>query len=892
MAQQMSQHVTLVRDMLLNLELSAEDAEIGAKEAVLQIKRENILRGADVAFGDGDYDRAVDLAFTAAKRASAARESRGPTRKGEMLDLPGLHPDLPSAMQGNMTRAEIDASIAQVKDFGFEESPETIEVLLKYNKYDVQSAMEALLAFSEKGPGAAAAAMQTLEALDAEAAGQVQSEAAAAATPVEASSGGAASDPPAPPAPPREVNPTKLADKVFKQCDWVKKKRLPEGSASLSEALVNRLTMEGATVNVQRLVLAAQRPYPGCGQGVTGTLLHQLCDFPPDLETRGDFENLATLLMELFPTEAVGGEAAVLELDALRDGDKHSPLFRAVTRGHPAIVSEFLKRARGSSSTVPASAAAAANSLEVVQVDRVCSGRTALLQALSYAGGDTEQHEKAENIANMLVEHGANVNFRGTMEFKIDGLDIDATPLFAAVLTSKLKCLAVLLAAGADPNAPCAGVPPFLQAVLEGSEKAVQLLSTKCDVNVRGSVAGGARDTTCAIEAVRRYSKPKGHAVLKVVLAAKGPKGADGKRSGCVDLNALNALGESCASVAVRSGPSDVFAKLKVLEILLDHKSDGAASSQKGGSGGPSGALNLSSVDLGETLVELVRLKDKHLDLLRKLVNVGRVDVNAPGHRPLDAALKSRHEASVQMVELFLDNGADVNVGRLVDESGDGEGSGPGGGSKAAKKKKKKEQQQQQQQAADEGGGASEQQAEDREGRGPPPLISALKLLLHEWDKDAPSQDDLNYQLLLEKKLKRIAAAPDINKLVTDPTPREDGVVAGGVEGELTAVDLLIERHHPRLASLEDQGPASFWATVGAQGDFGLDGIQEQQKWLRAKQKEVEKWGPVVEWGKRTQFFERVQKVEELLEKMAERREVWAKLNDKVTALEKGRHPT
>ena len=59
-----------------------------------------------------------------------------------MLDLPGLHPDLPSAMQGNMTRAEIDASIAQVKDFGFEESPETIEVLLKYNKYDVQSAME------------------------------------------------------------------------------------------------------------------------------------------------------------------------------------------------------------------------------------------------------------------------------------------------------------------------------------------------------------------------------------------------------------------------------------------------------------------------------------------------------------------------------------------------------------------------------------------------------------------------------------------------------------------------------------------------------------------------------------------------------------------------------
>ena len=81
MAQQMSQHVTLVRDMLLNLELSAEDAEIGAKEAVLQIKRENILRGADVAFGDGDYERAVDLAFTAAKRDLAARESSGPTRK-------------------------------------------------------------------------------------------------------------------------------------------------------------------------------------------------------------------------------------------------------------------------------------------------------------------------------------------------------------------------------------------------------------------------------------------------------------------------------------------------------------------------------------------------------------------------------------------------------------------------------------------------------------------------------------------------------------------------------------------------------------------------------------------------------------------------------------------
>jgi hypothetical protein len=145
--------------------------------------------------------------------------------------------------------------------------------------------------FSEGGPGAAAKAMSALDQL--EKAHAASRDAAAARNSPEGAAEEEKIPTPVPEAPPREILPSKLADKLVSLCNWEKKKKeLTEGATTVNEALYSRLTTDKGTaisIEIQRKTLAENRSYPGCGSN-PGTLLHQLCDFPADAARRDDIE--------------------------------------------------------------------------------------------------------------------------------------------------------------------------------------------------------------------------------------------------------------------------------------------------------------------------------------------------------------------------------------------------------------------------------------------------------------------------------------------------------------------------------------------------------------------------------------------------------------------------
>ena len=159
--------------------------------------------------------------------------------------------------------------------------------------------------FSEGGPGAAAKAMSALDQLEkAHAASRDIRDAAAARNSPEGAAAEVEIPTPAPEAPPREILPSKLADKLVRLCNWEKKKKLTEGATTMNEALYSRLTTDKGTaisIEIQRKALAENRSYPGCGSN-PGTLLHQLCDFPADAARRDDIEPRESLTSpRLFP---------------------------------------------------------------------------------------------------------------------------------------------------------------------------------------------------------------------------------------------------------------------------------------------------------------------------------------------------------------------------------------------------------------------------------------------------------------------------------------------------------------------------------------------------------------------------------------------------------------
>jgi ankyrin repeat protein len=101
------------------------------------------------------------------------------------------------------------------------------------------------------------------------------------------------------------------------------------------------------------------------------------------------------------------------------------------------------------------------------------SGMTALMFAARM---------QREGLAQLLIEHGADVRLR-------DAEDHDA--LQAAVLGGSLTCIAVLVRAGADPNAPSSQPPLHLVAALgRRSDLVSALVKLGADVNLQDAQHG------------------------------------------------------------------------------------------------------------------------------------------------------------------------------------------------------------------------------------------------------------------------------------------------------------------------------------------------------------------------------------------------------------------
>jgi len=499
-------------------------------------------------------------------------------------------------------------------------------------------------------------------------------------------------------------------------------------------------------------------------------------------------------------TAANPDDPPVINVDAARPGDGHTPLALAVTQAHLVAVRSLLDHG--------------ANPNQIVQGPKGKGGDklSPLLLALSYTGQDADVNERAELVANLLMDMGADVNGLGGEE---GGL----TAVWQAVNTSKYGCIAELLRRGADPNFRHQGIPPIILAVQRSSMAALERLAEHplTDLNMRGDVDGGPGETTALIEAVRNHKRPRGPHVVKFLLEARGGSG--------VDVTVVNAAGESAASLALSmlASPSDTLAKLQLLERLLDRPVP----------------ARLHGLDLEETLVEVVRFREKATPILRKLVGVGGADPDSPDGRPLAAALQSAHPSSTEMVKVLIE--AKANPNRVPT------------GAYA-------------------------------------PLILAVKNVIEELDKrrakviearvaeakrrngggfrgargslvQPPTAVEEAAMAAAEAKLELIASAEGLEKDITDDAPPHH-----------TPADLFIARHSRAVERLEATGPDSFWGTLGsaaaggaaggatAGDEYGMDAIADQQAAMRAARAETEKLVALVEATptKREMFLARV----------------------------------
>lgn len=458
----------------------------------------------------------------------------------------------------------------------------------------------------------------------------------------------------------------------------------------------------------------------------------------------------------------------------------------------------------------------------------------------------------------------------------------EITPIWEAVRSMQKGCLNDLLNAGCDPNISAGGLPPILLAVTSNTNnlRCAELLFAhpSTDLSVRADVPGNASNTTALIEAARKYRMPWGAELFRKLLAgissatlrARAEAAAEGSSDQetleVVDVDAVNAKGESAASLCVSL--LQPLPRIKTLVQLAELPNP----------------ADLSRVDLGNTLLEVIRMREQGLPWLKSLVTTGKVQVDVPGRRPLDSALRRQEPWSEEMLELLVEVGqADVNTPPDVDASNPSAAAGATGPAL---------------------------------GVGAPPLVAATKLMLFEHDAQLKRQQAHEKALgvkgpggkimagergyvgssreeraleelaqgnaslrLAARKLSILASAPTCDKTVKDVSPPFG-----------TPLDLLLVRHEKLLKSLESTGAGSFWSEASAMGEAGWAAIPEQQAKLEAACSEVNEWGPVVEASPlpREHWTKRAEEVREQLGLAADRRNVWVKLNEALSAFEDG----
>ena len=669
-----------------------------------------------------------------------------------------------------------------------------------------------------------------------------------------------------------ELTTEELVEEAFRHCDWERTdersgKRYPR---TMYEYFQGNLIDETGALNAardddgskRRAVFTATRDYPGSEH--PGTLLHMLCDYKdgPMGEFSAAYGELVSLLTNAEVTQlALEGEERMLDVNAARDHDRQTPLFRAVARGNLACVSALL-RARSATNVDDETG----QPLRLVDLEFPCGGhdglprsvqrrdtaRTALQQALrvaaegepGLAGSSVEGAAAAEDkqqrnpevdeafmkIIVELLRAGANAHVDESMTLVADVVDMDMIEALSAALERE----------DVDPNRQRAdGRSPLLNALEKSRKQSTDLLAAHPRVDLNARVVGDegkVKNSTVLIEAMRRYHRPNGRQMLKMLLGAQDE---------AADVNLVNARGESCASLALDTHTEpklDAFTVWRVLDMLCGRRNPAI----------------LTGLDLGDTLFKVLKIGKKQPEFRHtaaKLIERGKADVNKPDFKLLDFVIKSDDEDSEGLVRLLLDHGADVTQGPAS--------------------------------------------TSDPPLRAPSAMIRCFKLVLEREDelrrvsRDRGFEKDKKAQKkfeLFEAKLQELAAHS------SEPVRRlKDN------EGR-TAMDYLLDRHDAAVRELESDpsDESSFWARVrdapddssssrgasspegGGSGGAGtLALFREKLEALEAARKEVQKWGPRVEAGpkKRTEYLARLARMERRVKSAAARYEVWDPLH-------------
>ena len=616
-----------------------------------------------------------------------------------------------------------------------------------------------------------------------------------------------------------------LCDIAANRTERVPKSKHKDIKSKLRAYFLDEPPLQG-NLEKQRECLEKQRSY----SNGSGTLLHLLCDVPDNLHSTmkwcykesklscvsaeqnarklSSASNILPLYIRLlavlhfiltdktlgFLVKRKNGTRRLLNVDALNN-EKETPLFRALHNGNKDLVDTLTQ------GTIKNGFA---------DVNKSCrGGTTPLLKALSLSSPGSKDRR---DIVNRLLQKGADVNAAD---------EAGQTPVWAVLrppMTMR-ECMPELIKKGGDPNVrrgsdfgpptPTDAITPLMAMVLSQNTQMCEILASheSVDANIRCTLKDKS-NTTVTIEAVRNFHTDSETSPLSVILR---------RRYKDLDLSARNDRGETAANVAAKLTSEKL--KFRALELLLDCSGRGATH------------LDLSGEELGNTLTQIVRLKDEKrvFRLMEKVVAAGRADVNAPDFVPLNVAIRSSFPWSSRVMQLLIKHGADVNKSPLDQE---------------------------------------------------PPLHTCIQQLLNAQNASRSSKSpDCKEQLgVCEEKVQVIVRSPMLDKSAR--------------HNNQTALDVILGPHNTVLRRLENE-ESGFWERSSQRRDFGQSEVVKNKAEIAAAQTEVNKWATLIETEptRREDFLRRAMDALKHLDILTERLSIWEAVHMKLLQFEQEEVP-